>query len=101
MNNKLFEIITDIDCVHAQLEELDTAFGFLDDEMDRGYQSEEDFLDWKAKLFVLRLPRCQALLHTLQGELRARTKELEVATEALLELKKQLSADLDQGAVTE
>lgn len=91
MNDKMFGLISDIDCIRGQLDELDMALDFLDEEMDRGRQSNEDFVDWKAKNFVLRLPRCQALLHTIRYELQARTKELEVATEALLELKKEIT----------
>lgn len=86
MNDKMFELISDIDCICVQLDELDMALDFLDDEMYRGRQSEEGFVDWKAKNFVLRIPRCQALLHTIRYELQARTKELDAAMTALLEL---------------
>ena len=73
MNDKLFEVIADVDCIYAQLEELDMVLDFLDEELEHGCQSNEDFVDWKAKNFVLRIPRCLALLRTIRWELRART----------------------------
>ena len=96
MDDKLFEIITDIECVCGQLDELDMVLSLLDEEMGRGRQSNEDFVDWKAANFVLRLPYCLALLHTIRLGIKASTKELEIATNTLLELKKEATENTNR-----
>lgn len=82
----LFFVLSDIDVVGTQLEEVQNLIELLDEEIERGLNSDDE--EWKAACFVRRIPMQIALIRAIERDIERSSKALDCLVSELVEVNK-------------